>query len=162
LTEAPWRPEILADIELLALFIPDDGDLTTALRTYASLDALVSLVAPPHGSTIRECQVRYGNVAPDFPRHDLLSDEFPPNLRDLYDGLYDEMNFVHASKLGGWPSCIQSEPLWYLREKDDDFSFAFQIDSESEAGLMWGDSGTVYFARSQRDLRKWTFDVQFY
>jgi hypothetical protein len=158
LTEAPWRPEILADIELVALFIPDDGELTTALRTYASLDALVPLVAPPHGSTIRECQVRYGNVTPDFATNDLLPHDFPHNLRDAYNEM--DLPNIHASKLGGWPSTLQAGPWWHLHKTDDDFSFAFQIDSESEAALMWGDMGTVYFARSQRDLRKWTFDMQ--
>ncbi len=175
LTEAPWRPNSLADIELIALFIsfhfmeaefpwlrdPGEGKgASWCLRKYPSVDALVPLVAPSHGSTIRDTQVLWSNVTPDSPTHDLLPLDLPDNLRDTYY----EMNFprIHATKLGGWPSCVQSEPWWYHQDSDDDFSFAIQIDSESEAGWMWGDSGTAYFARSQRDPRKWAFDWQCY
>jgi hypothetical protein len=175
LTEAPWRPESLADIELIALFIssdfmegefpwlrdPGEGNgASWCLRTYRSVGALVPLVAPLHGSTIRDSDVRWGNVTPDLPTHDLLPLDLPDNLRETYY----EMNFprIHVTKLGGWPSCVQSEPWWYLQNNDDDFSFAIQIDSESKAGWMWGDNGTAYFARSQRDPRKWAFDWQCY
>ncbi|WP_409999038.1 DUF1963 domain-containing protein [Bradyrhizobium sp. SZCCHNRI2007] len=149
------------EAELPWLRDPGEGKgASWCLRTYPSVDALVPLVAPSHGSTIRDTQVLWSNVTPDSPTHDLLPLDLPDNLRDTYY----EMNFprIHATKLGGWPSCVQSEPWWYHQDSDDDFSFAIQIDSESEVGWMWGDSGTAYFARSQRDPRKWAFDWQCY
>jgi hypothetical protein len=159
LTEAPWRPESLADIELLALFVPNPHDVdyigeicdTTyasapgeaagwCVRTYGSLEALVPLIARPHSSTIRESQVRYGKVTADFECGD-----------DLH---------IHGSKLGGWPSIIPTtDPPWLDEGRADvEFLFAFQIFSESEASWDWGNDGRVYFARSKDDPRKWTFE----
>jgi hypothetical protein len=54
---------------------------------------------------IRRALVRYGSVTPDF-----------------------EVDLIHGSKLGGWPSHIQSE-RWWERGNDDGLSFAFQIAS---------------------------------
>jgi len=156
LTEAPWVPEILADIKLLALFILDlqndddfdvfdhrtyasaPGEAGWCVRTYASLDALAALTAPPHGSTIRESQIRYGDVTLE--------------AGDVQ---------IFSSKLGGWPNGPQSSDPWWEND-DDNFSFAFQIDSESEADFNWGTDGmaVVWFGRSQRDPRKWAFDFQ--
>ncbi|MBO0765644.1 MAG: DUF1963 domain-containing protein [Hyphomicrobiaceae bacterium] len=177
LREAGYRPPILADLTFLALFIagnywegdfpylvdPGSGDAATwGLRAYTAVDGLVALPAPDHGTSPRPASIRWSTVSNDYPAHDMLPNDMPCDLRE---STYEQDWVVghHASKLGGWPSCVQSEPWWWRSEPDRaEFECAFQIDTEDEAHWMWGDSGTAYVARSQARPNTWAFDWQCY
>ena len=50
-------------------------------------------------------------------------------------------------KIGGYPSNIQSEQWWQVKNHPADPRYCWQINSEEKAGLMWGDGGTIYLAR---------------
>jgi uncharacterized protein YwqG len=63
-------------------------------------------------------------------------------------------------RVGGWPSLVQN-PFWQdcrLRSGGTDWSLLFQIDSDEDAGWMWGDVGMLYFAVRESDLRQQRFD----
>jgi Domain of unknown function (DUF1963) len=177
LGEASFRPPILADLAFVSLFIaenywdgdfpylvdPGSGDAASwCLRTYSDIDGLVPLPAPDHGAKLKPTSIRWITVSNDYPTHDLLPNDTPHDLSETY---YDQDWAVqhHASKLGGWPSCVQSEPWWWKHPPEQaEFEFAFQIDTENKAHWMWGDSGTAYFARSKTTPNEWAFDWQCY
>ena len=72
---------------------------------------------------------------------------------------YDTWDNLHCSKVGGWPYLIQGA-IWFW---DDAPEYVFQIDTEDEAGWMWGDAGTAYFGRGKAEKRdQWHFDWQCY
>ncbi|PHS02986.1 MAG: hypothetical protein COA78_19665 [Blastopirellula sp.] len=52
-----------------------------------------------------------------------------------------------ASLLGGYPRHVQSEISCQCTKCNSEMEFFAQIDSEEEAGIMWGDVGLVYFFR---------------
>ena len=49
---------------------------------------------------------------------------------------------VDGHKLGGYPDFTQSDPRG---EDDDDLVLLFQLDTDREMGVMWGDAGIVNF-----------------
>ena len=56
--------------------------------------------------------------------------------------------------MGGYPNQVQygrSEPA-------EDLRLLLQLDSEDEAGMMWGDLGRLYFVIRQEDLKSLHFE----
>lgn len=175
LAELPARPAILADTALITLFISQHfyeedcpsqaesghGGALWCLRTYASLDGLRPLAMPEGAEAPRCTPIAWALVEADYPTHDLLPVGLPEDLREAWYELgWAECH--DGTKVGGWPSCIQSEPWWDYRTGGREFEFAFQIDSLPKLGWMWGDSGTGYFARSREQPNVWAFDWQCY
>tara|TARA_A100001015_G_scaffold279887_1_gene341464 strand:+ start:444 stop:1169 length:726 start_codon:yes stop_codon:yes gene_type:complete len=171
LKEAPFVPDILKDLAMIQVFIFDDIDFletniidTTStdetmvfIRTFENLDTLVPVEMPDHQSTYRPCEAKWENAAQiDYPTHDTLPIDFDAlNIGRYYD--QKGIRCVTGTKIGGWPNCIQSEPWWW----DQDFEYAFQIDSEYRANCVWYDCGTVYVARDRKNPSLWAIDVQF-
>ncbi|MEX1015615.1 MAG: DUF1963 domain-containing protein [Phycisphaeraceae bacterium] len=167
LTELPWRPSVLDDLEMITLFVDDDhpqmdepNGSSWVLRAYPRLASLQS-VNPPNfhePPPMRAMSIQWSEPVVDFPTHDLLPNDIPAVLREQY---YDLKVFEcqDGSKAGGWPYCVQAEPGWML--ENSNHRFAFQIGSEEEAHWMWGDLGTAYFGRDT-NRESWVMDWQCY
>lgn len=170
LTEAPFRPEVLADVALLTVFI-DAEELPAStpngngwlLRAYPSLDNLVVLSKPTDvNGGVKPYAVRWELVEEDFPCWDDASGmNLPPDVSDDYDDLFENRE---GTKIGGWPSLIQSEIYWAPFNKHPAHpEFAFQINSEPKAHWAWGDGGVGYFGRGTGEHRgEWTLEWQCY
>jgi uncharacterized protein YwqG len=96
---------------------------------------------------VNHCEVEYKPVLslPDWQ----WIDEVDKNAASIFDKADLEYEDIVEelvgysdmfSQTGGYPQWIQSG----ITPKDN-FDFLFQIDSESDAGLMWSDCGMVYF-----------------
>lgn len=85
------------------------------------------------------------------PRHHLLGHSYPiqniPAVECVYaiGGLYGS---------GKWDSARAEQ----LRPTAAEWKLLFQLDSDDEAGMMWGDVGMLYFLVRESDLRDWRFD----
>ncbi|WP_316013668.1 DUF1963 domain-containing protein [Roseobacter sp. HKCCA0434] len=175
LLDAPYLPECLSDLAMVQLFVMDnyrqakrckvDTSISVPsgpffLKTYGNLENLKPIETPTHGSPFKPFEAKWNEgVQIDYPTHDCLPFDFEElGLGEYYD--QDIVAPIFATKLGGWPSCVQSEPWWDYRPEGKDFEFAFQIDSEEKANCWWGDNGVVYFARHQSNPDIWAVDWQ--
>ncbi|MCA1790726.1 MAG: DUF1963 domain-containing protein [Thioalkalivibrio sp.] len=152
LTEMPFRPAGLEDVELVTVFIgPSELPLDTpngvgwCLRAYPDIQALVPLKPVSSGAAIRAFPMRPEVVEEDFPCWEDVPIELPDSVEDQYDDLFANSEGI---KLGGWPSLVQSEIYWApLSEHSAEPHYVFQIDSVEKANWQWGDSGIGYFGR---------------
>lgn len=171
LTELPWRPPRLDDVEFIAVFVAPDllprngtNGSNWCLRAYPRVASLVPLPAPPTGSTIKAWPMRPRVIKQDCPCYDDIADSLPEEVLD--DFAYDEFDELFRTaagfKLGGWPSLIQSEISWRNRRIAPEF--VFQVPTTKKGNWMWGDNGTGYFGRGTAAGRKaeWTLEWQCY
>ncbi len=144
LTTATIVPEGLADIRLITFFVEpeitalhEENGGNWCLRAYRSLDALALLPSRTDAPKVRK----------GFECH---WEEAPAK--------------AERTKLGGQANYIQSEPWWDYRAHPSDPKYCVQINSEEKAGLMWGDSGSVYLARGTAAgcQDQWFLDIQFF
>ena len=105
---------------------------------------------PRDHHTVNYCEIEYEAIKslPDWEgiedysqNASMLScvlDENEPwrNYQEIVEELIGEQELW--SQLGGYPRWLQGN------ENPDDCIFLFQLDSEDNAGLMWGDCGLVY------------------
>jgi uncharacterized protein YwqG len=153
LTAAPAVPDSLKDVALITFFVdPKHGNLAQEngkdwhLRVYHSLDGLVTLDPPANAPALKrgfECSWTAG------VDHEQDQDDFE--------------NLAYT-KLGGYPSTIQSEPWWDDVAHPAQPHYCLQINSEEKVGLFWGDVGMVYLARGTEDgfTDHWFLDWQCY
>ncbi len=108
------------------------------------------------------------SVAADLTEDELSALEDPPS-----DALGSTRH-----RVGGWPDLIQA-PFWLecqlassgigpdrsqeARTRDvvggaSDWQLLMQIDSDEDAGFMWGDVGRLYFSIRRQDLAEQRFD----
>jgi len=180
LREATFVPPALADIALLTVFFgPDvfssdsengDGWL---VRAYPVLDELRAIDVPAapveslresryqSDAPVRAMPIRYRSLAADFPDWD----DVPPELdipEAIDDSWYDHFGAHEGSKLGGWPSLIQSEIYWApMNEHPANPEYVFQIDSVPKAKFELVAGGVCYFGRGTGNARNvWTFTTQ--
>lgn len=78
-----------------------------------------------------------------------------------YGDLFGQVCAIDESvhRMGGHPNLLQYGRL--NRNGDNggaDWLLLLQLDSESEAGMMWGDQGRLYFTIRERDLRSSRFE----
>lgn len=152
LTELPFRPPYLDDIEFLCVFVdPDTLDEDAAngsswcLRAYPSLIALVPLQAPTDlASEIKAFPMCPKIIEEDYPSYDDIADEIPEDMADSYN---EDFANVSGFKLGGWPTLIQSEISWPTHAARAKPEYVFQIDSTEKGRWSWGDGGVGYFGR---------------
>lgn len=90
--------------------------------------------------------------------------ELVPGLPVELDEALWELRAMSGHALLGWASNVQGpveEEAAYTFGKgdgpDDEFVLLAQFDSDSDAGMMWGDAGTVYWLMRRKDLvgRRW-------
>lgn len=169
LTEIPYRPDSLADVALIAVFLsPEDLPLSTAngdqwlLRAYPALEDLVPLARPDERFAIKAQPVRWELVEADYPTWDYADAlNIPDSLKWDYDDIFETQD---GTKIGGWPATIQSEIYWApFNQHAAQPEYVFQVASEEAADWQWGDAGTGYFGRGTGDMRHvWTFEWQCY
>ena len=74
-------------------------------------------------------------------------------------GLWREMKYQELvgdsphHQVGGYPSFTQTDP----RSQDDPRILLFQLDSDDDLGLMWGDMGVAHFFIHPDDLARCDF-----
>ncbi len=71
---------------------------------------------------------------------------------DVVTKLIGEQN--HHSHLGGYPNWIQNEST-PKNKNGDKMKLLFQIDSEGNAGIMWGDIGVAYVFYDEESEKVW-------
>jgi uncharacterized protein YwqG len=167
LTTAPFVPALLEDIKMMTFFAkPGSGSLKREsgtnwhLRAYKSLDGLVPIEAPPKAPSLKrgfECRWEEGVDHPIYDDPDLI-------VPEGFDNSDVELDHLDKTKIGGYPSNIQSEQWWHTKDHPAAPAYCWQIDSEEKAGLMWGDGGTVYLARGTASgcEDQWFLDWQTY
>jgi hypothetical protein len=171
LTQLPFRPALLQDLEMITVFIDPDLDVDRpngqgwCLRAYPDLTALVPLEQVHTGSEIRAFPMRPEVVEADYPNWEDVADEvdLPEDLADRY---YDYFDTAEGFKLGGWPFLVQHSIQWgqAFQPHPARPEFAFQIDSSEKGNWMWGDSGLGYFGRGTRPghTGEWVLSWQCY
>jgi Domain of unknown function (DUF1963) len=188
LTQAPFVPDILADVQLITFFVDAAGRFieqacppdSWCIRAYTSVEGLVPLKSPTrneasihglsrkHGlSSKRGAEARWSEAI-DHPVYDDPDLGIPTGFKAVH------LQNLRRSKIGGYPSNIQHAVMWTEMMMNQDgvlfnplegqVGFAFQIDSEAKVGLNWVDSGTVYVGRGLTDeIRdQWFVSCQFY
>lgn len=174
LNYAPLVPDELSDIKFISIFVHPDiipkaqniidtTDVKTpkplVIRTYRDLSKLIDINRPQITTPLKPFEIRWLEPINDYPNHDCIPFDFDLlKIGDYYDQS-DVVN-IEATKLGGYPSTIQSEPWWDYKKNDHEFEFVMQIESESKANWGWGD-GAAFLARSKKNPHLWALDIQF-
>lgn len=165
-TELPMRSEALIHVDFLTLFIAADKlpvDDTAngegwALRTYKNDQSLTLLEQPTTlKSSTKAFPVRWEMIPQDYPSWKDALDILKENDLSLFDDHQNLFPNHYCSKLGGWPSHIQSRPFDYFTDKP---TYVFQIDSEYKAHWSWGDNGIGYFGCLPKGDGQWFLDWQ--
>jgi hypothetical protein len=173
--ELPHRPQSLADIALVTVFMHwgEDGNFEHIgetptngngwlLRTYADIESLVELVRPAGLEETPRRAVQW-KLVEDVPSWDYVHEAGGiGDLEQVEDFEYsDHFQTLIGFKVGGWPYTVQSEVYWAPWNKHPaDPEFVFQVDSEDEVDLVWGDCGVAYFGRGRKDPKVWAFEWQ--
>jgi Domain of unknown function (DUF1963) len=156
--DLPVRPELLEDVEMLTLFVAEELPIDTpngvgwCLRTYDVLDGLRPLEPPSR--MLKPFPLAFSEVE-DWP----CRDDVPFELIDLWDEYADEDEERYRAheglKVGGWPSCVQSEVEWYGDGGAiGDVEFVLQVDSDHKVGFVVADAGVFYVGR-RRSAGTW-------
>jgi uncharacterized protein YwqG len=146
------RPELLTDIDFIAVFVGPDALPVDApngenwcLRAYKNIDTLVSLPPRDTNSPIRAFPMQPKTIEADFPCWGDVPADIADELEERYFDFYEN---VGGLKLGGWPTLIQSEIYWAPFNQHPALpEYAFQIDSTEKGNWAWGHSGVGYFGR---------------
>ena len=178
LAEAPYVPDGLKGLAFVTLFVSEDGDGLMIpdqhpngegwlLRTYSSLVGLVDVRSPcePAG-WLRPRDLRW-ELAEDIPDwEDLVGVADYRQVEALLDG--KEVGDVvgrpaDGTKLGGWPTLIQSEISWApMNRHPANPTYCLQIDSEEKVGLNLWDGVVIHIGRGELDGRVvWVAETQF-
>ena len=150
ITEFPYKPKRLENIEFITVFIDADNlpfDTPNGqgwvLRAYKSIKNLVPITKPEFNSHIIPFPMHAEEIAPDYPCWEDMPIECPEEIEDQYFDIYEN---VSGFKFGGWPALIQSEIFWAPGNKHPASpEYIFQIDSEEKSHWSWGDAGVGYF-----------------
>ena len=97
----------------------------------------------------------------DYQFEHLLGSNFFQQFGEQKYTLYEEYQDVVSSrghKLGGYAFFAGRDP----RDIDDPMLLLFQIDTDYEAGIAWGDSGVANFFIRQKDLLNLDFSQVLY
>lgn len=80
---------------------------------------------------------------------------------EIYNRIVDESSGI-GNKIGGYPFFTQDDP----REFDNEYSkhnvLLFQLDSDDDNGIIWGDYGVANFFISYEDLKNLNFSNVMY
>jgi len=168
LTELPFRPPRLDDLEFITVFVgPDElpighpNGINWCLRAYRSISQLVPLAGSQTGSPMKPFPMRPKIIEEDYPCWADVPCAVPPDINRYYE-LYQNME---GFKLGGWPTLIQSEIFWAPWQSHPIHpEYVFQIDTTEKGNWMWGDNGVGYFGRGTVAGRQdeWAIEWQCY
>lgn len=169
LTELPFRPPRLEDLEFMTVFVGPDELPTNApngtnwcLRAYPSLGDLVPLAPVATGSPIKPFPMRPHVAEEDYPCWEDVAPLVPP---EIVDGFHDMLPNVEGFKLGGWPTLVQGEIYWApWQQHPISPEYVFQIDTTAKGHWQWGDRGVGYFGRGTVDghRHEWALQWQCY
>ena len=127
----------------------DDGWLVK-IYTNINKENVEIIEKPKRKVNLNYCEIEYENIKslPDWEvienynvNAEMLScvlDEEKPweNYQKMVEKLIGEPEL--RSQLGGYPKWVQGN------DRPENYDLLFQIDSEENAGLMWGDVGLIY------------------
>ncbi len=127
------------------------------VKIYKSINRidLIKIETPLSENTLNYCEITFKQSysLPDWEGIDthsenasklsciLYEDEPWEPYQSVVSKLIGEKDF--QSQLGGYPKWIQGEKTPH-ELKGEKINFLFQIDSEDNADLMWGDVGLIY------------------
>lgn len=166
----PYRPAVLQDTRVLAVFISrtlpgpfEEMGSRWLVREYGPDDALEHRVRPVPGSHLKPFPLKAEPVEADFPLWDGggVPRELEEEVLRLEDAgeiesYYDLITHVYEHKVGGYPSFCQSG-----EEMGEGFKFAFQIMSDEKVGLNVVDRGSLMFWK-HADTGQWALYYDFY
>ena len=132
----------------------DTGDGGWYVKIYEKLhpENIKTIEKPEEHETVKYCEIKYEAIKSlpnwdgiedycvDAQKLSCLLDKDEPweNYQEIVQELVGEQEIW--SQLGGYPHWIQGSE----KPEKGNFELLFQIDSEDNAGLMWGDCGLVY------------------
>ena len=168
ITEFPFRPPRLDDIEFITVFIgpeqlpnhKENGE-GWCLRAYRNIKDLVPISGDKIDSPIKSFEMKPEVLEEDYPCWD-DADSCPEELENDYFDLFANHS---GFKIGGWPTLIQSEIFWApLNKHPFNPDYVFQIDSTEKGNWSWGDGGVGYFGRGTTSEGKdsWALSWQCY
>jgi uncharacterized protein YwqG len=94
----------------------------------------------------------------------IFNGSFPGHREDLYPtlGSYEKIFRADGHKLGGYPYFTQSDPRGNEKYRSKDFKLLLQVDTDSNADIMWGDAGVANFFMRETDLKECVFSEVMY
>jgi uncharacterized protein YwqG len=151
----------------------DSGDDGWLVKIYETLnkERLLKIEKPFESETvIKYCEVSFKSVKslPDWEGIEIFSDkasklscvlnEDEPwgSYQKVVECLIGEQDF--QSQIGGYPHWVQGEGT-PKNKKGEPMKLLLQIDSEENAGLMWGDTGLIYIFYDETS-KKIEFELQ--
>ncbi len=75
---------------------------------------------------------------------------------------YEKLFKSEGHKLGGYPYFTQNDLRQFGKYKEMNYVLLFQMDSDEEAGILWGDVGVANFFIQPQDLEKKDFSNVLY
>ena len=75
---------------------------------------------------------------------------------------YEKLFHSEGHKLGGYPYFTQNDPREFETYRGEEYRLLFQMDTDDEAGIMWGDCGVANFFISEQDLENKNFSRVLY
>lgn len=168
LDQMPFVPEELRDLQMITVFAQfEEGHVGQGLidrtpgswivRSYTNATDLVEIERPDAEFGFGGAPLTYQLLERDTPDWDDVSNDI-----ELDEWPEDELDRDSRSRVGGWPILIQSEICWApLNKHPANPKYAFQIDSDVDLNLFFGDGGTIYFGRGTGKHRAlWEMDWQ--
>ncbi|WP_240409028.1 DUF1963 domain-containing protein [Flavobacterium psychrotrophum] len=157
------------DLDAFPYETDDDG---WVVKIYRSIDTTAQIKIPQPYSDIpvKYCEVHFSPVSslPDWEGLDVYGPEIAELAEiinddepwEAYDAVVQKLtgSSDYRSQLGGYPNWVQGEST-PENKKGANVKLLFQIDSEENAGLMWGDVGLVYVFYDEAEDRLW-FELQ--
>jgi uncharacterized protein YwqG len=77
-------------------------------------------------------------------------------------GQYERLFPSSGHKIGGYPYFTQSDPRQGQKYRDEDYVLLFQMDSDGDADILWGDVGVGNFFVREQDLKERDFSSVLY
>lgn len=167
-SEMPYCPDHLSDLALITVFVSQDELPLDApngegweLRAYTRLHNLIEIAEPEHSNPIKPFPIQWQLCENDYPCLDDVTIELSPEVEENFEDLFENQS---RSKIGGWPTLIQSEIYWAPWNKHPaNPEYVFQINSEEKANWWWGDAGVGHVGRGTGAAKnQWALSWQCY
>lgn len=154
--EMPWSTE-------------DDGWFVKIFEELNS-EKITKCTKPTEQENINYCEIKFESIKslPDWDgvnaKNEVVADFICKLNNDEQDEIYNEIvkeltgQDDFQSQIGGYPKWLQGENT-PRNEKGDDLKLLIEMDSQDDAGVMWGDSGLLYFFYDEKS-KKVEFELQ--